>query len=114
MMAKQELDLNAVRRTLEEEQESIKRRMDSLNLQRKQQNRNLDRGDLAQSYTQLEQDTILADSEQERLSQIETALEKLDNGRYELCDHCGQPIETGRLEVLPYATLCIRCQSEAV
>jgi RNA polymerase-binding protein DksA len=45
------------------------------------------------------------------LSQIEDALAKLDAGTYGACDHCGGRIADARLEALPYATLCIACQS---
>ena len=35
------------------------------------------------------------------------ALEKLDDDTYGLCDVCGRPIPEGRLEVLPWAVLCV-------
>jgi RNA polymerase-binding protein DksA len=46
------------------------------------------------------------------LEQVNRALEKIEEGTYGLCDRCGQPIEEGRLEAVPYATLCIRHQRE--
>lgn len=44
------------------------------------------------------------------LSQIEAALEKIENGSYGKCEKCGKPIPQGRLEVLPYATHCVPCK----
>jgi len=35
------------------------------------------------------------------------ALEKLDEETYGTCDVCGRPIGEGRLEALPWATLCV-------
>lgn len=38
---------------------------------------------------------------------VERALAKLDEGTYGACDACGRPIGEGRLEALPWATLCV-------
>ena len=35
------------------------------------------------------------------------ALAKLDDGTYGVCDACGKPIPAGRLEVHPWAVLCV-------
>jgi DnaK suppressor protein len=48
----------------------------------------------------------------EQLNAVEHALEKFDKGTYGLCDICGQPIEEGRLEALPQASVCMKCKSE--
>ena len=37
------------------------------------------------------------------------ALAKLDEGSYGRCDHCGDPIAPGRLQVAPESALCIDC-----
>ncbi len=41
------------------------------------------------------------------LTQIEDALKRVESGSYGLCERCGKPIESERLEALPYATLCL-------
>jgi RNA polymerase-binding transcription factor DksA len=46
------------------------------------------------------------------LALIDHALEKYEAGTYGVCDDCGQPIEQGRLEALPYANLCLTCKSK--
>jgi DnaK suppressor protein len=38
---------------------------------------------------------------------VRRALVKLDEGSYGRCDVCGRPIPEGRLEALPWATLCV-------
>lgn len=63
-------------------------------------------------------DTGTATSERERaqslarnaraiLAQVDDSLKRMDDGTYGLCERCGEPIEPGRLEALPYATLCL-------
>jgi DnaK suppressor protein len=47
-----------------------------------------------------------------RLQDIDSALRSIEKGQYGICERCGQPIEAGRLEVKPDATLCVRCQQE--
>jgi RNA polymerase-binding protein DksA len=74
-------------------------------------NRNPDRGDLAQTYSSRERNLALQEMEEAQLQQIEAALTRLEQGTYGRCQNCGDPIPPGRLEILPYATLCVACQS---
>lgn len=59
-----------------------------------------------------EMELSLQGNTQRLLEQVDRALEKIEEGTYGLCDRCGQPIEAGRLQAVPYATLCIRHQRE--
>ncbi len=59
------------------------------------------------------QDQALSDSLDGRLTTIESALERLDNGSYGVCADCGADIPPRRLQALPFATLCVGCQSVA-
>jgi DnaK suppressor protein len=53
-----------------------------------------------------------AAGELERLEEeVRAALEKLEAGTYGVCDGCQRPIPQARLEVLPWATRCVACQS---
>jgi RNA polymerase-binding transcription factor len=45
------------------------------------------------------------------LAEVDRALEKVDEGTYGLCDECGQPISSERLEAIPSATLCVTCSA---
>jgi RNA polymerase-binding protein DksA len=44
------------------------------------------------------------------LRDVRAALEALERGEYGVCVDCEEPISTRRLEVLPWAQLCVRCQ----
>lgn len=46
------------------------------------------------------------------LKQVESALARFEDGTYGLCADCGRPIDPARLEALPYAQLCLNCQSK--
>jgi len=45
------------------------------------------------------------------LRQIDTALARLHAGIYGSCSACGEPIPVPRLRAVPFATLCVPCQS---
>ncbi len=49
----------------------------------------------------------------QELEAVQAALLRLARGQYGLCLACGEPIELRRLEALPTALRCIRCQSLA-
>jgi DnaK suppressor protein len=44
------------------------------------------------------------------LSDIDAALNRLENGTYGTCQHCTTPIPFERLEALPMTRLCMPCQ----
>ncbi len=44
------------------------------------------------------------------LAAIDAALERIDQGTYGICSTCGRPIDTERLQALPYASQCIDCK----
>lgn len=46
-----------------------------------------------------------------RLQQIENALDRINQDKYGRCIKCGKEIPEERLEVLPYALMCIQCAS---
>lgn len=55
-------------------------------------------------------DLTLQENARAALVQIERALAKLENGSYGHCDKCGRPIGEARLEIAPFATLCVDCK----
>lgn len=46
------------------------------------------------------------------LVKIDKALKAIDNGTYGQCLACKQQIEEGRLEIMPYAELCVTCSAK--
>lgn len=46
------------------------------------------------------------------IANINTALRAIEKGTYGVCTNCGNLIRKQRLAVLPFANLCITCQSE--
>lgn len=48
-----------------------------------------------------------------RLAAIDSALSRIDDGTYGVCASCATAIPPRRLEVQPFAVMCINCQSEA-
>jgi RNA polymerase-binding transcription factor DksA len=54
----------------------------------------------------------LVSNEQEALYEIEEALKRLEHGTYGICGNCERPILKARLEAVPFARLCVNCQSE--
>ena len=68
--------------------------------------------DLASDERDREINMILNDRERTKLMAIEDALLRLSEGSYGICDECGEEIGVGRLKVMPFTRLCVRCQEE--
>jgi DnaK suppressor protein len=47
-----------------------------------------------------------------QLSRVRLALERLHEGTFGECMHCGKPIGEKRLEALPWTPYCISCQEK--
>lgn len=48
-----------------------------------------------------------------RLNQVETALKRIEEGKYGLCIDCSKPIEGDRMALQPFSTRCTSCQTIA-
>ena len=46
-----------------------------------------------------------------RMRLIDSALSRIDAGKYGVCVKCGKQIPRERLEAIPYALMCVHCQS---
>jgi RNA polymerase-binding transcription factor DksA len=51
----------------------------------------------------------LLQNDEGTLDSIESALERIEDGVYGLCEECESPISKTRLNAIPYASMCIRC-----
>ena len=72
-----------------------------------------DEGDLAIISHAHELFYNLQEGDFARLRSIEEAMEALDRGQYGECIRCDDDINEKRLEAVPWATMCVRCQEEA-
>lgn len=57
-----------------------------------------------------ERDLSIRNNISDLITQITRALEKIDEGSYGNCEHCGRPINAARLQALPHALLCMDCK----
>lgn len=69
-----------------------------------------DQADTGTKTFEREQEITLANAILERITQVERALERLDEGSYGWCERCGNPIPVERLAAFPSATLCVSCK----
>ena len=72
-----------------------------------------DTSDMASDSAEGELSLRIAESETAEAGEIERAIEKLDSGTYGSCEMCNKTINAERLQFLPFATLCIKCQELA-
>ena len=72
--------------------------------------------DLASDERDREINFILNDRERGKLMAIDDALQRIKDKTYGICecgcDNCEGDIRVGRLQILPFTTLCVRCQEE--
>ena len=53
----------------------------------------------------------IGSQEMKRLRLIDSALTRIQQGKYGLCIKCGKKIPHERLDALPYALMCIECKT---
>ena len=71
-----------------------------------------DEGDTAASDEHFEMTASMAELAGTRVAAIESALRRLRDGNYGICEECGEDIPLERLQALPAAVLCVDCQRE--
>ncbi len=69
-----------------------------------------DLADVALDSAHEEVTSQMAEVESRELAKIDDAISRISDGNYGGCEGCGKPIPLARLQALPYATLCIKCQ----
>jgi DnaK suppressor protein len=69
-------------------------------------NENMDDNDSADRFEDFEERTSIVNTFQARLTDINDALKKIEEGKYGLCEISGEPIEEARLEANPAARTC--------
>ncbi len=53
----------------------------------------------------------IGSKDMKRMRLIDSALTRIEQGKYGSCMRCGKKIPKERLEAIPYALMCIECQS---
>ena len=70
-----------------------------------------DVADMSVADTSADYFLTLANNQKRELNEIQSALDRLHQGIYGVCEACTDPIAIGRLKKLPYARLCVECQT---
>lgn len=65
-----------------------------------------DEDEVADSMNEFENNTAIVAQLETRLSEVKSALEKLEKGTFGVCEIGGEPIEGDRLEANPAAKTC--------
>jgi DnaK suppressor protein len=71
-----------------------------------------DEVDLASTETDQSMNLRLHDRELVLLKKIDRTLKKIDDGKFGVCERCGEEISLKRLEARPVAEVCIRCKED--
>jgi DnaK suppressor protein len=99
---------DAVRDELEAERERLRKHVDELAASSSvapAHDENF--ADSGQVAAEMGEAKALANSLRDQLDDVEAALAALDEGRYGLCEVCGDAIAEARLEVMPTTRRCI-------
>jgi DnaK suppressor protein len=62
--------------------------------------------DVEQNYT-----LRIRDRESRLIRKIQSALQRIEEDTYGICQQCGEDISIGRLKARPVTTLCIQCKT---
>jgi DnaK suppressor protein len=72
----------------------------------------MDEIDQANELIEKEMGFVMSNNMRANLKEVEEALDRIEKNHYGKCLHCGQEISPKRLEVLPFARLCVPCQEK--
>ncbi|MBI3947788.1 MAG: TraR/DksA C4-type zinc finger protein [Armatimonadetes bacterium] len=115
----QNLDTNRYREMLDKERARMQHQMRATEIKESQSDALSELSDyddhpadVANETFEREKERTLRGTARATLDRIEAALGKMERGTYGLCDICGKAIPPGRLDAVPYATLCVKCQAD--
>lgn len=60
----------------------------------------------------LDKELALEKSQEDILNAVPAALDRIAAGTYGQCQECGEPISSERLDAIPYAAYCVKCEQE--
>lgn len=118
-----QLDLDYFRKRLFEEQERLVEELQSIEERTARRGKMNASGelsnyddhptDIASEAFERDKDLMVGEEMQRLLDRVRSALKKIEKGNYGVCEGCGQPIDKARLKAIPYAALCLKCQTQA-
>lgn len=76
-------------------------------LENKEMEEESDENDKADQFEEFEERSSTLSVLEKRLQDIDAALTKISDGKYGMCETCGAPISTERLEANPAAKTCL-------
>lgn len=69
-----------------------------------------DPADVAANAYAKELSISMSEGDRRLLTLIDEALKRIETGDYGECVHCGEQVQDKRLEAIPWARHCLRCQ----
>jgi DnaK suppressor protein len=108
-----EKDLQEIKRILLSIREKIiSQREDSLNQLSSPRDEVVDEGERAFMEEADYLEMRFTSREDRLLKKVEDALKRIEEGRYGICEICGEEIDVNRLKLRPVTTMCIKCKTE--
>lgn len=107
--------MNEFEKKLNEIKNNITERLEQIRLHKLNSvEENMSEDDIAQSIQN--EDLIDSLNERERLilNQVESALQRIQDGTYGMCLECEEEINEKRLRAIPYALYCKDCVDEKI
>lgn len=106
-----QVDLKEMRSRLRERKEVLVEQLDIENEKVMPTGAGRDKADLAYDYAYRVRREARLNRLENQIAEVNKALKRIKDGSYGICTNCGKAINPERLEALPYAELCINCQS---
>ncbi|WP_426572900.1 TraR/DksA family transcriptional regulator [Aquihabitans sp. McL0605] len=100
-------DLTTLRDTLESERAELARQLEELSEGGAAPDANENFADSAQVTAEHVENRTLAATLQDQLSDVESAIDRIDAGAYGRCEVCQKPVSAARLEAMPSTRFCI-------
>src|SRR6476659_3796876 len=66
-------------------------------------------GDMGTDEFLYDMNATLLENEQYIVAEARAALERMEQGTFGICESCGQPITSARLEAIPFTRFCVKC-----
>ncbi len=105
-------ELEKIRKILEEEKKTLHEEVKRVKEREKEYLNDTVGDDIDRAFGNQQREILffLDDHDRQRLDAIEDALDKMDHGKYGLCENCSKKIKKDRLMAIPFAKLCIKCK----